>query len=195
MLRADQSRQSVRLSQDIDYKKVCRIFMKFNMADFHKPLQQPTSCVNRLSDCHTFIVRRSIVLSFKPCTNKLTVISVEQNQWKERDTTSELKKKSLQFGIISIAQDKIRYTYIAPFTPVHSLHSMYTSPIKVPPSHHLTPCTLTTPNVHLTNYSSPFTPPNPLYTPLTSCTFRSPIPPPHCRKIPSTIPPSHDPLP
>ena len=115
---------------------------------------------------------------------------------------------------------------------------MYTSTITVPPSHHLTPCTLPTPNVHLTNYSSPFTPPNPLYTAHTQCTphqlqfplhttqplvhsphpmytspitvspshhltpftfpthpLDDPIPPPHCRHIPSPIPAALVPLP
>ena len=123
------------------------MFVKFNIANFHKPLQQPTSCANRLSDCHTFIVRRFIVLSFKHQTNKPTAISVEQNRRKERGTTLELKKQSLQLGIISIPQNKIRYTYIAPFTPVHSLHSMYTSTITVPPSHQLT---LDTPHTQCT---------------------------------------------
>jgi len=44
-------------------------------------------CENRLSDCHTFNVRRFIELSLKNHTNKPTAVSVEQNQWKEKCKT------------------------------------------------------------------------------------------------------------
>ena len=42
-------------------------------------LQQTLVCANRLSVCHTFTVRRFILLFFKHQTNKTTAKSVEQN--------------------------------------------------------------------------------------------------------------------
>jgi len=48
-------------------------------------------CENRLSDCHTFTVRRFILLSFKHQTNKPTAISVQHNQWQYKHKTSELQ--------------------------------------------------------------------------------------------------------
>ena len=66
-----QSRLSDRLSLNIGNLAMSWIFMKFSIALFYEKLSSKRLfCENRLSDCHTLVIRRFIVLSFKHQTNK-----------------------------------------------------------------------------------------------------------------------------
>jgi len=70
MFRADHSRLSDRLSLNIGNLAMSWIFMKFSIALFYEKLSSKhLFCENRLSDCHTFVIRQFIVLPFKHKTN------------------------------------------------------------------------------------------------------------------------------
>jgi hypothetical protein len=120
----------------VDYRLLLRECMYSNIPCLQHFLEVYTLCirsVNRLSNCHTFTVSLFILLSFKHQPTKPTAISVEQNQWKEKDKIQNFQNTQSNLSIFSVIQTK-------------------SPPLTVPPLHHLTTCTLTTSNVRLTSF-------------------------------------------
>ena len=132
ILRSEHSRYSVRLSQDIDDK---------SLLNFHEVLYSRFSQNSSTTDIfktfslksHNFTVRRFIVLPFKHQTKNPTAISAQHNQWQYKHNTAELQTT------VTAGSD---------YFPQHKIKS---PPLTLPTLHHLSTCTLTTSNVHLTN--------------------------------------------
>ena len=81
--------------------------MKFSKAVlYQKPSSKRPLCANRLSNCHTFTVRRFILLPFKHQTNKPTAISAQHNNDSTNTKLQNYKQQSLQL------RSQSRYSYM-----------------------------------------------------------------------------------
>jgi hypothetical protein len=104
----------------------------YDSSDGKMSIKRPF-CEESLSDCHSFIIILYILFSFKYKTNKPTVISVEQNKG----------KRKVKFNYCENTQSKLI---------LFSIKQIKSPPFIVPTFRHLTPCTLTISNLHLTNF-------------------------------------------